>query len=151
MKTRCQEPAQLGTPEATPSTHRLERGVGIGCRINVEMMLLVMGLPPARPHLASRSGHDRAEPPHQARCLVAAVGDQTVIDGRGGEHAHQIEPQGPDCCAKPKTGGQKQETAQVGRDDQYGTDAVKQSTQAKRALVAGADLLQNRCLSIHEA
>jgi len=98
-------------------------------------MLLVVGRPPVRPHLAGGGSHDRTDPPHRPRCLIAAVGNQAVVDGRGGQHAHQVEGQSPEGGRQAETGGEQQNPA-VG-----GTDAsLKQSRSEKKARKAMSKL-----------
>lgn len=66
-----------------------------------------------------------AEPPHQPRGLVAAVGDQPVVDRRGGQHAHQEEGQRLKRCSRPQAGEEQNPTAQVGQEDEHRTETVQ--------------------------
>ena len=94
-KTGGQEPTGLGTPQPPQPANGRQGAVGIGGRIHMEVMLLMVGFPPARPHLASRSRHQGANPGHGLGGLVAAMGNEAVVDRRGGKHPDGVEPKGP--------------------------------------------------------
>ena len=110
---------------APPAARVLQRAVRIGRGIDVTVMLLVVGRPPVRPHLAGGGGHEGTDPPHSARSLVAAVRDQTVVDGGGGQHPHQIQGHSPEGGGQTQTGSQQQQAAQVGSCDEHGAKAVQ--------------------------
>ena len=102
--------------------------MGIGASVDVAVMGLVVGLPPARAHLTCRSAHKGTDPGNGTGRLVAGVGDQAVIDGRGGQHAHQVEPQSPKGRTEAETGPKKQQAAKVGCNGQDGPEGVQKAT-----------------------
>ena len=99
--------------------------MGIGGGVDVAMVKQVMGLPPARAHLARRGRNGGPNPDHLAPRPENGVGDQPVIDGGDGQHAHQVEGQGQQGHAETQAGPKQHEAAQVAGHDQNGTKGVQ--------------------------
>ena len=102
--------------------------MGVGASVDVAVMGLVVSLPPARAHLTCRSSHKGPNPSNGTGRLIAGVGDQAVINSCGGQHAHQVETQGPKGRSEAETGPKKQEATKVGRNRQDGPEGVQKAT-----------------------
>ena len=102
--------------------------MGVGASVDVAVMGLVVSLPPARAHLTCRSPHKGPDPGNGTGRLVAGMGDQAVIDGCGGQHAHQVEHQSPKGRTEAETGPKEQQAAEVGRNRQDGPEGVQKAT-----------------------
>ncbi len=142
VEARPQQPAQLGMPEPAPAGHRPQRRMGVAGGVDMAVVPLVVGLPPAGPHLARRGGHHRAQPPHRPGGAVAAMGDQPVVDRRGRQHAQPVQQQGPQGHPQPQAARQQQQAAQMAEDDEHRAKPMENAASRQRQGLNGAEMGQ---------
>ena len=53
------------------------------------------------------------------------MGNQAVVNRRGGKHPDGIEPEGPKACRQSEASKNEDQTSQVAENDEYRTKAVK--------------------------
>ena len=139
VEALVEQPAELGAQKTAPGRWLGEGGVGVRLRIGVAVMLQMMRLPPAGAHLSGRSGQQRAQPPHQPRRLVAAVGQQAVVDGGDRQHAQQIKRKAPEQRRRSEAFQQQQGATQVGQHDDRWTQSMEQTPRAVAPDLGGTD------------
>ena len=70
------------------------------------------------------------------------MGDQAVVDRRGGQHAHQIKGHGPEGGGQAQTSGQQQQAAEMGGGDEHGPEAVQGAASHSTELCRQSDVSQ---------